>query len=395
MKIRKPEYYDKFVCIANNCPITCCREWKIGVDDQTNQKWKALKPPKDVQPVRKNLSQYTGKKDGSRVIALNKKHFCPFLDEQKLCRLVCTFGDDVLSETCRVFPREVHQFSDQKEFFLMPSCPAVIDLMRNYPNCKYIEETDAEIDIEACTESKEAGIRENNDTDVQTRMLREARSIFSDWMRRTQYEPQENLKHIFFAALELLRVWNVKSLEEYKNTKLQKELADAIARIPSDGESAFFEQNELFLDLTANYEREGLYHTELENVIRKAKELEQARTFIPSKEKAEFDQDFSNWQDLMRSFLTAEIESDCFLPDGTMRDFLVHLEWIALEYAAIKHFLFLDWLENGILTYERVRNTIVLICRMTGYEEADIYEYLEDSFEDVVWEWGYLAMILT
>ena len=43
---------------------------------------------------------------------------------------------------------------------------------------------------------------------------------------------------------------------------------------------------------------------------------------------------------------------------------------------------------------ECVRATIVLICRMTGYEEADIYEYLEDSFEDVVWEWGYLAMIL-
>ena len=44
-----------------------------------------------------------------------------------------------LSKTCRVFPREIHKFLDQEEFFLMPSCPAVIDLMKKYPDCKYIE----------------------------------------------------------------------------------------------------------------------------------------------------------------------------------------------------------------------------------------------------------------
>lgn len=35
MTIRKPEYYDEFVCTANKCPFTCCREWKIEVDDET------------------------------------------------------------------------------------------------------------------------------------------------------------------------------------------------------------------------------------------------------------------------------------------------------------------------------------------------------------------------
>ncbi len=386
MEIRKPEYYDKFVCTADKCPMTCCREWKIGVDDETNQKWKSLEPPKEVHPIRKNLSQYTGKKDGSRVIALNKKHLCPFLDENRLCRLVCTYGDDILSKTCRIFPREIHEFSDRKEFFLMPSCPAVIDLMRKYPDCQYIE-TNANL--------------EDND------ILRKARSIFSDWMRRKEYEPQENLKHIFFAALELQRILLEdqekvsKSLEEYKSATLQKQLADAIRQIPSDAEASFFEQNELFLDLTANYEKEGLYHVELEQVLCQAKTIEAAIEKLGEgepipvlRQKEEFDQDFSRWQELMRSFLVAEIESDCLLPDSDMQDFLVHLEWIALEYATIKHFLFLDWLKNGTLTYKRVRDTIVLISRMTGYEESDIYEYLEDSFEDVVWEWGYLAMIL-
>ncbi|MFR2047217.1 MAG: flagellin lysine-N-methylase [Lachnospiraceae bacterium] len=138
-----------------------------------------------------------------RVIALNKKHICPFLNEQKLCRLVCTFGDDVLSKTCRIFPREIHKFLDQEEFFLMPSCPAVIDLMKKYPNCNYIE-TGAE-NIE----------KEKNPEFNKLNFLRNVRSIFSDWMRRKEFDPQENLKHIFFAALELWRIWQENSNEDF------------------------------------------------------------------------------------------------------------------------------------------------------------------------------------
>ena len=30
---------------------------------------------------------------------------------------------------------------------------------------------------------------------------------------------------------------------------------------------------------------------------------------------------------------------------------------------------------------------------LTGYEEADIREYLENSFEELLWDWGYFALI--
>ena len=39
MKRIRPDYYDKFACIADQCSITCCQEWKIGVDADTNRKW--------------------------------------------------------------------------------------------------------------------------------------------------------------------------------------------------------------------------------------------------------------------------------------------------------------------------------------------------------------------
>ncbi len=46
------------------------------------------------------------------------------------------------------------------------------------------------------------------------------------------------------------------------------------------------------------------------------------------------------------------------------------------------------------IAYETVRDYIVIICRMTGYDEEDIYEYLENSFEELVWDWGYLAVTM-
>lgn len=47
-KIR-PDYYDEFSCIAGQCPITCCQEWKIAVDADTNRRWKKVLPP-DTMP---------------------------------------------------------------------------------------------------------------------------------------------------------------------------------------------------------------------------------------------------------------------------------------------------------------------------------------------------------
>ena len=126
-----PDYYNKFTCIADKCPITCCKEWKIAVDADTNRRWKKLLPPDNIPECRKNLSAYTTKKDGQRVIGLDAMHRCPFLDDAKLCRLVSAYGDSVLSETCATFPREYHTFHDHKEAMLMPCCPAVIDLWRD------------------------------------------------------------------------------------------------------------------------------------------------------------------------------------------------------------------------------------------------------------------------
>jgi len=65
-----------------------------------------------------------------------------------------------------------------------------------------------------------------------------------------------------------------------------------------------------------------------------------------------------------------------------------------MEYAAIRHMCRLKAKLAGKLTYEDVRECIVVVSRMMGYEEDDIVEYLENSFEDLIWEWGYFSLVV-
>lgn len=95
-------------------------------------------------------------------------------------------------------------------------------------------------------------------------------------------------------------------------------------------------------------------------------------------------------------FLWKELFSDLLMPDGDLESMVIQMQWIAMEYTMIRHSLFLKWMQDGCrdLAYETLRDYLVLITRMTGYEEDDIYEYLENSFDELVWEWGYLSLIV-
>lgn len=53
MELLKPDYYDEFTCIADKCTISCCREWKINIDDETYRNWKTIQPPSEVPRTQK------------------------------------------------------------------------------------------------------------------------------------------------------------------------------------------------------------------------------------------------------------------------------------------------------------------------------------------------------
>lgn len=373
MRRVRPDYYEKFQCIADRCTITCCQEWKIGVDNETNRKWKKLLPPDTVVDKKKNLSAYTVKKDGMRVIALDEKHRCPFLNEEKLCRLLCTYTDRVLSDTCTQFPREVHRFSTHEEETLMPCCPAVIDIWKDAKEIVF-----PKVDREY----------KNHLFVIREHMM----ELLEDSTQRLE----DQLKQGFYILLELNKQdsLTMQLINEYFSGESVAQLREAIAQIPMDELDSMDECNELLQDLAVNYQKEGLYKKYLDPILLQAKQLSETYAADTMCEDLQlFEKQFRQWQPLLRKFLLNEFYSDLLVPDGDLESMIVSMQWIGMEYAVIRHSVFLKWLERKQFTYEELRDYMVVITRMTGYEQEDIVEYLQNSFEFLVWDWGYFALV--
>lgn len=451
--LAKPDYYDKFTCIADKCTITCCQEWKISIDTDTNLSWKKLLPPDDMSKSRKNLSSYTEKKDGQRIIKLDENHRCPFLSDKKLCRLVTAYGDSVLSDTCTTFPREFHDFKTHREAMLMPCCPAVIDLWRYdlivFPDisshdCKHTG-TDIDNNLSIHSSASVSALSETSPS----RSLFKIRNNIIRLLQKQSVSIEEALLESFYILLELYRQPSVTEalVDEYFSDASLQALRKAIDDIDLPVSDTIRECNELLQDLAVNYMAEGLYSDFLTPLIGKAElvsdmahdelvNLAYCYTSVLNSLSAgsrintchtlntgiarQNSNVENSYTTLFRNFLANEVFSDLFMPDDNLEDMLLHMEWIAMTYAAIRHSLFLSRLDmnsysqnlsidsdvkpgtapnaayaNKIIPdYESIRQHMVILSRMTGYENDDIYEYLENSFESPIWDWGYFALIV-
>ena len=392
----RPDYYDRFSCTADQCPITCCQEWKISVDEHTNKCWKKLAPPADTIPAKTRLSAYTTFKDGTRVIALNQDHRCPFLSKEKLCKLVLEHGDQVLSETCQVFPRETHTFDTHEEQSLMPCCPAVIDLWKDCETLHFPEVSDQWFQTES---DRNSAALDGSSDDVSDALLFQLRSKLIALMQRSDRTPSQALMESFYILLELYRNddWNEETLNDYFSESTLTELHKAIFSASPAPEDTIIEDNEILQDLAVNYQKEGLYQSYLNPVLADAEALaEDYGTETLTRQWETFLQSLKGFHPLLKNVLANELFSDLLIPGGDLENMLVQMQWMALEYAAVRQSLFLLWFQNGgqELTYEQVRDYLVILMRMTGYDEDDIYEYLENSFESLLWDWGYFALII-
>ena len=353
MEIR-PSFYDAFCCIADQCTFTCCQEWKIAVDDDTYEKWKSIPCPEGTE--QKMLWECTTIKDGGRVINLNEKKRCPFLKDDELCKLVLQYGDEVLSETCAMFPREIHDFEDRKEYALMPCCPAVIDFLK-------------ERDFELVTSNLP---NEWNGGDL----LFQIRQFFMEVMADKTRKSEEAFLMIFYLALELLEREDEDNLQDTIIKDLKEDgticqLETAIKNMETDVVDTFYESSELFLDLVENYCKEGLYEKHLVEISGMAEknlsgELLTEDEIEPAWQK--FENVWQQYQFLWRNFLLEEIYADCLMPQGDLQSMVMKLQWIAMEYVIIRQMVFLKWQQKGEVSYEDIRDCIVVACRMMGYD---------------------------
>lgn len=361
----KINFYEQFQCIADKCSLTCCQEWRIAVDDGTFQRWEKNTP---------ELCSHVVRREECSVIALDEEKKCPFLNDKKLCKLVLKYGDSILSKTCTDFPRLENAFADHIERTMSAGCPAVVDLLNSVENIKWNTEN----------------VFENG--------LGKIRESLLEIMRKEEFSISIRLMISFYLLLELQDAQDTEQslLWHGEDEELHK-IAETIQNMEFDFLNTFYEQNELYLDMIENYRKQGIYTKYLEQTGALAEklcdEMEEERIYPAV---FAFQQEFSHYEQLFQKYLLAEIHASLWMPGAEYTDFVAAFEWIAMEYVVIRHQIFLQWMQNGkgVLSYETVRDGITVLARVTGFDAEDVYEYMENSFEEVVWDWGYLALIV-
>ncbi len=148
IKIRTfvPSYFDKFRCIAEKCPDTCCVGWEVDIDHETAEKYSSF----DGELGDKIKKHLTRDENGCNIFTLYDGDRCPFLNEKNLCEIHLSAGEKFLSKTCTLFPRFFDIFGSFREMGIGFGCPegARIILAENEPfTLKEYEEAETENEI--------------------------------------------------------------------------------------------------------------------------------------------------------------------------------------------------------------------------------------------------------
>lgn len=99
MRIRKPEYYDRFQCIGGACSDSCCIGWEIDIDEEKAKLYRQAQG--DLGERMKRCIDW----NEGHFILQGKEERCPFLNKENLCDLILELGEDSLCDICREHPR--------------------------------------------------------------------------------------------------------------------------------------------------------------------------------------------------------------------------------------------------------------------------------------------------
>ncbi len=127
MEIRDYEYIlipnilEKFKCsMSGEC---CQNKWRIDIDEKSY-----LETKKKVENQKENIDSYIASDNNMYVTKFNKG-YCKFITEDKKCRVHSEFGWECLSDTCKIYPRNLKLTSRGMEIGMGFSCRSSAKLL--------------------------------------------------------------------------------------------------------------------------------------------------------------------------------------------------------------------------------------------------------------------------
>lgn len=243
----QPDYYDNFKCIAQNCQISCCNyNWSILIDKETYQKYKKFNSlGKEVNSdytrlvrlsvdINKNSTNSTnyGKikhmKDEKAFILGSDAYratecSCPFSTNNKLCDLQSKFGEDMLSQTCKTFPRTLNYVFKDYEQTLTTQCEAVCSLLYSIEEPLRFRKHKVTIDIKNPVTKTLKEEMKNNDEILSHFDIVRATCVKILQSREFSLDNRVILLGLYISKLSSMKGDNFKKIPSYSKAFLQSQ----------------------------------------------------------------------------------------------------------------------------------------------------------------------------
>ncbi|MCR4673574.1 MAG: flagellin lysine-N-methylase, partial [Lachnospiraceae bacterium] len=170
------DLYEKFHCMADKCPTSCCKGWVLPVDDETYKKYEHL-----PGLVGRHIRFHISKIKGVRVI---RRQFgrCPFLNSDKMCQFQAGGHPELMPLVCRTYPRETICFDKEARCTLVLSCPAVARLFIDNPGRRSFRKASSKVEV---------FWKMNNEDDAMFSFLKEEEEKLLDFFWKEEKEMPE------------------------------------------------------------------------------------------------------------------------------------------------------------------------------------------------------------
>lgn len=133
MELFATRYITRFSCIGAQCEDNCCHSWGVAIDKQHYELLRdKMTTPDEQAEFRRSLRIVDENDDKGlnySLMVLQDGGNCSMLDTDKLCKIHKRYGEEVLSNTCAIYPKIAGRIGDRFELLGTPSCPEMARLI--------------------------------------------------------------------------------------------------------------------------------------------------------------------------------------------------------------------------------------------------------------------------
>jgi lysine-N-methylase len=202
------------------------------------------------------------------------------------------------------------------------------------------------------------------------------------------------------------------AIGRYRDETYLSSLACLWREVEIYSEDSLDETNELFLDIVQNYRKLDNYRDYLKDIS----EFGEALDINGALDRWEnFKEAFGQHGQLLENCLVSKIFASCVSDD--IDEMLLSFQQLVTEYVMVRYSVFLRYLtchkdagksraesagnnaeykaeKKPEPDYRDVRTYIVVYSRIIGYNQEGIRKFWKDSFEEAVWEFGYMLLLI-